>query len=170
MPEFRIRDAVIEIPRGSCLVDTNILVSRFLERDERHQVAEEVMEFICEEVGTPLVPTAVAVETWGMLVGREKSRSSGLAFVKWLTGSDDVVVIPGWHGLVVDAELISNRMYVDLVDAILIRLAEMMTEECELSPAMVIATFDTGDFFKCFRGVTSPKLRIYNANTLELYP
>ncbi len=163
MPPLEIARHQLDISREACLLDTNILVAFFSKDDQWH---DDAMAFIDLVSGQLLVPASVAVETWGVLVGSRKLFDAGLLFLGWVNDPGKAVVIPGWDGLLTDAERLSRRLHVDLVDAAVMCVAETVTHECALNPPVMVATFDTGDFLKFYRS-KKPNFHVFDVITLE---
>lgn len=115
-----------------------------------------------------LIPVAVLVEAWGLLVGRSKRWDRGVNLLDWIAdpGHDAQLLYHGesitaLHGLVAEVR-------VDCVDAILAYLAHELSNRCDLRPPIRIATFDTGDFVRC-RAARQLDLTILDMKSFDEY-
>lgn len=166
MPQYVIDQTVLEIPRDSMLVDTNVLVAAFLpgEDADRHYYAT----YILEENGRPLlVPMAVVVEALGFIIGSRRNFGAGLFLLAWLNTPGRATLVPNHSVELGETHRLMNRHSVDCVDAMLVELATDITNVCLLRPAMPIATWDS-DFARMSQrdGV---KLSIFNPEDQEEY-
>ncbi len=164
MPTFELARQRLDISRDAILLDTNVLVGAFLPGDQNHDVCQLIFD-MPEQL---LVPLSVVVESWGLLVGSRKRLDCGLQLLAWLAnpGTDAYVI---HHADEIDSvRVLVGEVNVDCVDALLAYMANTVTEQCELSPPLRIATFDTADFIKCMR-TGRFKLKLLDMNTLEEY-
>lgn len=139
MPLYRVDECIIEIARDAVLLDTNVLVALFLQDDDYHGDTEVFFEMNNYQW---LIPVVVVVETWGLLHARTKSLSAGQLLFDWLnTPGQRIVVLPQSEKLEKDHELL-KALYLDCVDAMIANLAHEITTQCNLVPALPIATFD----------------------------
>jgi hypothetical protein len=107
------------------------------------------------------------VETWGLLVGRDKSRAAALNLLTWLNLPDTVMIIPPHKASIDDTHRIIQGLTIDCVDVMLAELATSITECCGFNDPCQIATFDTGDFTRMFKE-TGLKFRILDMKTFEI--
>ncbi len=145
MPLFHAASREVEISRNSMLLDTNVLVAAFDKDDPDHIDAGT---FVREFDYQWLVPIAVVVESWGMLVGSRKNWQAGYELLAWInTPGTGVVVLPEDSDLS-EEHGITRSQQLDCVDAMIVRTANAITMVCGLRPSLHIATFDTGDFLR----------------------
>lgn len=165
MPEYRIEETVLSVPRDAMLVDTGVLVAAFDPREDAGR--QEYARFVLDDYGRPLlVPSVVVVEAWGMLVGSRGARSAGLELLTWLNRPGRATIVPPYRAEVLATQDLIERLLIDIVDALLVELATSITERCALRPALPIATFDTRDFLGML-GKHGLRLSIYDMHTLE---
>lgn len=165
MPTYTFPTPTVEIPRASMLIDTNVLVSRFLPGDEREEDATAFLELMREQLITPILPVPVIVETWGMLCGRSKSFDSAIRFVTWFNDPGNALLLPQHCERFGQVEQVAAMLRVDFVDALLVHLADELSEKCGLRPPLKIATFDTRDFTKRLIGLEGVRLRVHDLNS-----
>lgn len=150
MPEYKIAETVLNVARNAVLLDTNVLVEAFSEKD--NSVRQEYADLFLRELDRPLlIPTVVVVEAWGLLVGRGKARPAGLDLLTWLNRPERATIVPPHRANIQGTQRVIEDEFVDCVDAMLAELASDITERCDLRPPLLIATFDTGDFTRMFR-------------------
>lgn len=167
MPIFHISPFDIDLSRGALLLDTNVLVAAFWTDDPKHQNASEfVFEFWEGEL---LIPFPVVVETWGMLVGSRKRWDAGFNLLTWLNSPGKAVVLPQHINHSIQVHDIVQRMRVDCVDALLMYLADEVTQQCTFKPPIKIATYDMSDFVRC-SSARNLRISLLNPDTLEEYP
>lgn len=168
MPTFKILPYELDISREAALLDTNVLFAAFSQRDQKRQNAREFLFDVWEN--ELLVPIPVLIETWGLLVGRNKDWESGMELLNWINSPGTAVTLLPQHAnhSVLVRDIIA-RMRIDCVDATLIYLANEFTVQCSLAPPIRIVTYDTSDFLRC---IPIYKLRasVLNPDTLETYP
>jgi predicted nucleic acid-binding protein len=163
MPDFRIAEKVIDISRNAMLVDTNVLVAAFWPGETPGR--RDNAQFVLNEYDRPLlIPSAVIVEAWGMIVGAK--RGSGDALLTWLNLPGRATIVPTYKQDVIEPHRLVTGYGIDAVDAMLVELATEMSDQCSLTPWMKIATFDTRDFLRLFG---RPGLRMSLFNMLELH-
>ncbi len=146
MPIYSISPHEFDFSRSVFLPDTGVLVAAFWPRDPRHADARTFLFEI--PTSQLIIPISVVVETWGLLVGssRIKSREAGVEFLRWLSDPGKVMLIPNPVGRAPQTWDLVRSLYVDCVDAILMDLADEITEQCKLKPPIIIITYDTRDF------------------------
>jgi predicted nucleic acid-binding protein len=145
MPLYHVDGSSFDIPRDSVLLDTNVLVAAFWDRDPEHNSARY---FIDEFPHQWLVPAAVVVETWGLIVGSKKDLNAGYEFLSWLNTPGRAVVVLPQSGSFSSEQAIVQALHVDCVDAVIVNLANTITVSCDLRPSLPIATYDTKDFLR----------------------
>ena len=173
MPIFQDCGGEIAVSRASMLLDTGVFLNAFA----RTNISAEEREYALFMLNNPsdfhvdqwLVPSAVIVEAWGHL-SSSKFRDTGgvgqktlMEFVQSVTNAIDVIRCTDDVGEI--GEIVKEHR-VDVVDAILARLAERISEQCELKPGIRIATLDTSDFHK-LKQEMGAAFRVFNARTLE---
>jgi len=164
MPIFDPPRESPHIARGAILLDTNVLVGAFWPEDQNHEVCQLIFD-MPEQL---LVPLGVVVESWGMLVGSRKRWDCGLQLLAWLANpGTDAYVIHHADRIESVRDLI-QKVNVDCVDALLVWMANTITEHCQLTLPIRIATFDTADFVKCMR-TGRFKLKLLDMKTLDEY-
>lgn len=146
MAVYRFRGLQVNISRVGALLDTNVLVAAFSERDKYHEIAR----FYLTEWDTQLyVPISVVVETWGVLVSRDKKCQAGLDCLSWIITPGNAMPLPETSQDLDQAyEIVVRKPSIDQVDALLLKLAHDISTSCSLNPPLQIATFDTGDFLR----------------------
>lgn len=146
MPEYRTQEAILDIARNAMLIDTNVLIAAFCPDEDpgRQELAQYMLHQ--QDERPLLVPSAVVVEAWGLLVGSRRHHSAGLELLLWLNSPNRATIVPP-HPLDVQVtHALVAGLHIDCVDAMLAELATHITVCCELQPALRIATFDTRDF------------------------
>jgi predicted nucleic acid-binding protein len=166
MPIYRTTPFEIEISRRAVFLDTNVLVAAFHPNDQRHDYANAFLEMMVEE--QLIVPMAVIIETWGMLVGSRKRWDCGVQFLTWLNNPGNATLMPQHTEHFGRVHEITQSMHIDCVDAILMYLANEISEQCNLNPPIRIATFDTSDFVRCIY-TRHFHITLFDLNTLEEY-
>lgn len=164
MPTLLFPHPEVDLARNAAILDSNVLIAAFNPRERtRHDVAQV---FINADEYALLVPAPVIVETWGMLASRLKDAAQGIAFLTWLGTPGTATVLPE-QGVPIE-ELLNamERIPMDVVDAMLLRLARRITDECVFEPPVPIATFDTADFLRLRRFYEN--FRLYDLNSFEL--
>jgi predicted nucleic acid-binding protein len=164
MPVFTIPPSDYEVSRNAMLVDTNVLVHAFDKSESKH---EDARYFLDEWDAEWLIPVGVVVETWGMLVGKNRNATAGYDFLRWLNTPGKALVLTQDIDLPEVVTLTTTARY-DCVDALLIILSSRITEQCALRPPIPVATFDTRDFFRI---ATHERLKIavFDMNSYETY-
>ncbi|HWY16174.1 MAG TPA: hypothetical protein VNX86_13635 [Rhizomicrobium sp.] len=152
MPILTIEQEEINIPRNLALLDTNVLVARFDQRDRLHPEARLILDE--DNRFWWLVISPVVVEAAGMLMKRQGEKSV-LSMLRWLitpgTRTFLLTCLEGPRELEKQipglADLIAKRR-IDYVDAHLMRAASILTDICALAPhSTPIVTGDGRDFF-----------------------
>lgn len=131
------------------MLDTNVLVSAF-SKDDRHH--ESARYFLDEFEGQFIIPVAVLIETWGMLVGsRNRDFRAGLSVVDWVNTPGKAVLLPQSVERVVDMRSLIGNTRVDCVDAMVFQLATEISRQMPGGDSIFVATYDTSDFYKCMQ-------------------
>jgi len=142
------------------LLDTNVLVRAF---ESDTDDSAETFFFLREADYQWLVPVAVIVESWGFLVGKQKNWRAGFDLLAWLNTPGSAIII-SQRGE--DSEKVAELMAafsggVDCVDAMLMLLATDITGQCNLTPPIPVATYDTRDFNRA-RSQTTLRVEVYD--------
>lgn len=169
MPIHVVGPSEIEFSRRSIILDTNILLPYFDRHDSKHPEYKYLIdEFLPDCFDQYLVPEAVLVETWGQLVRSKNARHEvGMSLIDWVRNPGSCAsLIPDLHTVLDQCYGLSRERKVDVVDSIIMQLANTLSVEHSISPSLVIATLD-GDFVRC-RYERELSFRIYNPETNDL--
>lgn len=147
MPFFEVASANIELNRDVVILDTNVLYAAFSEADAMHMDSKTYLEVPSQFI----VPMPVIVETWGLLVGRDKRWESGFELLQWIIDPRSGVVVITHCESVADIHSLASKLHIDCVDATILHLADRISKECHLNPPCTVATYDTRDFFQSMR-------------------
>jgi predicted nucleic acid-binding protein len=158
MPFWTVAERVYDLPRNIALLDTNVLVAFANPHDGRH---EHTMAALDLGEYTWAVTHASLVEAWNMLVGRERRPDLAYQLMAWVLTPGRAILVGDAIEPVSIAHSYSQRFRIDLVDANLIELADRVSRECEIRPAVQIATYDTGDFLRLF-GPSGLSFNVYD--------
>jgi predicted nucleic acid-binding protein len=146
---YRTSEFEADVGFEATLVDTNVIVAGFLEEDQNHTDARYYLDELVEQI---IIPSAVLVESWGMLVGSRKRMDLGLRMLSWIQDPGNNVILVPSHGDNFDNMChIVGQLRVDCVDSILIALASEISVKCRSGRSVRIATFDTRDFLRASR-------------------
>lgn len=146
------------------LLDTNVLVSRFDPRDSNNEHTTVFLDTIEYQL---LVASVVVVEAWGMLVSRKVS-GGGRALLTWLNTPGRAMILPRHdEPLQSVGQLVNESSRLDCVDAMLAELADDITRQCSLIPALRIATYDVVDYFTIKSIRKDLRLTVYDVGNLE---
>ncbi len=145
MPPYDIKAATITILQNASIIDTNVLVAAFNKKQDHHDDAKLVLD---ESGYQWLVPAAVVVETWGMLVGSLKDWKGGFDFLAWLATPGKAVVVLPQKGTFDDERELIAESHLDCVDAVIANLATEIRHLCKLDKPLIVATYDTRDFLR----------------------
>jgi predicted nucleic acid-binding protein len=146
VPTFRVSDATYEISRGAVVLDTNVLVHGFKPDEKYHESARL---FLDEFDNDFVVPVAVLIETWGMLVGKNKDHRAGMNVLRWVNTPGRAVLLPQQVDRANAIESLISQVHVDVVDALVYQLATDISKQMSGGPSIRVATYDTADFWKC---------------------
>ncbi len=167
MPIYQPSHNEISFSRRSIFVDTNVLYAAFKKTDDVQK--QDALTFL--DLGADLlIIVPVIVETWGMLVGRDRYWEGGFEFLSWLENPGNSAFPFPQH--VENMEFLyrtTSEVHIDSVDAFLMKTADEVTEQCNFSPSILIATYDFRDYLKC---LIQYKMRfnLINPSTLEQFP
>jgi predicted nucleic acid-binding protein len=137
-----------EIARQTMMLDTNVLVHGFRKRERYHRQARY---FLDEYEKQFVIPVAVVVEAWGMLVGSNGDFGAGLAVLEWVNTPGKAVLLPQPADWLVDAQSLLAATRIDCVDVFIYQLALEISRQLAGGPAILVATYDTSDFYKCMQ-------------------
>ncbi len=165
MIRFKIGAREYELSRDSVIIDTCVLAAYFSDRDQKH---EEASVFFDDLSGSAIIPISVVVETWGLLVGRDRRVDLGLKLLSWVNTPGRAMLLPDNESMAQNYQITVRQFEVDLVDAMIVCLADTITRTCSLNPAIDIVTFDMRDFIKCLRAKTY-KFRLWDLEAYEKY-
>ena len=164
MAQYSLTASTLDVSQEAILVDTSVLVGAFLPGD---QFAETAKCFLDSAECQLIVPVEVVVEAWGLIVGRGKRFDRGVDLLTWLSypGNADLIAgstshFPRWNDL-------TRNKQIDVVDAVLLCLADEMSKACRLRPPAKIATFDTRDFLRFVAGRL--RFRLYDLRSDDIY-
>jgi hypothetical protein len=96
------------------------------------------------------------IEAWNFLVGREKRRDLAIYMMNWVLTPGNVILVGDALEPVQTAHDYTQKHHIDIADAALLDLADRISRECDISPAVHVATYDVRDFLRLFG---SPGLR-----------
>ena len=158
MPIWTVAERVYDLPRNIALLDTNVLVALVNPNDGWHQHTVDALD-LGEYVWA--VPHASLLEAWNMLVGRERRTDLAYQLMSWVLTPGRAILVGDAIEPVSVAHTYSQRFGIDLVDASLLELADRVSRECDIQPAVQIATYDTGDFLRLF-GPSGLSFNVYD--------
>jgi predicted nucleic acid-binding protein len=165
MSLYRASEFLVDLGRSAALLDTNVLFAAFMETEQNY---EDARYYLGEIVDQSIVPSAVLVETWGMLVGSRKRPDLGLRLLEWIEDpGNNVVLLPSYGERFSDVRAIVNQLRVDCVDAILMAIADEISSKCRNGSPVLIATFDTRDFVRAWQSRASSSFSLFDLNTFE---
>jgi len=165
MAVYRPNNTVYQVSRESVFVDTNILVGAFCPRDIFHEDSRIFLnEFSCQW----LLPVAVIVEAFGVIVSRTRSFYEAYTMLSWANTPGNAIVIDCTKGRMNEETEVMNRFQVDCVDAILMLLATDISRSCGFGVQLPVATYDAKDFLK---GISDERMYydIYDMRTGDRY-
>jgi predicted nucleic acid-binding protein len=162
MPLFTVPEIVLDLHRRAVMLDTNVVYGAFSLRDQRHHDCLAYLEL--EE--QYLLPVPVIIETWGMLVGRDRNWDAGFEFLDWLRNPSSGAIIVNHVNDFGRIHDLARSARVDCVDATILFLADEITRRCGYVPGLRVATFDTADFLRSL-SVLGFKITLVDLNSLE---
>jgi predicted nucleic acid-binding protein len=166
MLTYKLVTSEFLIPPRCVLLDTNILVARFLRSDKYHQYMDQLFQFLEYEGYVPLIPISVCVEAWGLLNSRQRDTSAALSLFLWLCNPANVVLIGDDVDDIEEARMLSEKLKVDMIDSLLFLMAPKLFHQCNLTSPLPIVTFDQKDYYQCF-GFKRVAMSILSPETLE---
>ena len=158
MPLWTVAERTYDLPRNIALLDTNALVALANPKDEWHYhtiAALDIGEY------SWAVTHASLAEAWNMLDGRERRTDLAYQLMAWALTPGRAILVGDTIEPLPLAHAFSQKFRIDLVDASLIELADRMTRECGIEPAVQIATYDTRDFLRLF-GPSGLSFNVYD--------
>ena len=147
MPVFSIQESTFDLHRRAVMLDTNVLYAAFDENDQNHELSKTYLEMEEQYV----VPLTVVIETWGMLVGRNRDWDAGLRLLEWIINPRSGAVVINHCKNVEEIRQVAVAVRIDCVDATILLLADEITRHCGYARGIRIATFDTADFLRAKR-------------------
>lgn len=159
MPSYQFQANSFNINRKALLVDTNVFVKAFNPSEEQHEYARFFLE---ETEYQLLIPVAVVIETWGMLVGARQNWQGGYEFLAWLNTPDKAIILPQQGEFLKEHTLVTGLRNLDCIDAIIGNLAHNISTQCNLKPSLAVATYDTNDFYKLKSYDINLRISIYD--------
>lgn len=163
MPTWHLPARQYDLPRDIALLDTNVLIAFVNPQDSWHEHTVSALDL---GQFRWVVPHTSLIEAWNFLVGREKRRDLAAKLMAWVLTPGQVIVIGDGVVALSAARDYSERFGIDLVDACLVELADRVTRECGLNPAVHVATFDTGDFLRLF-GPSGLSFNVYDMKDIS---
>ena len=158
MPNWLVAEREYDLPRDIALLDTNVLISAVDSRDDWHNHTLTLLDLGQFRWA---VSHASLVEAWNLLAGREKRKDLAYKLMQWVLTPGEVILVGDAIEPVSAAHEYSSRFQIDLVDAGLLDLADRMSRECDINPAVHVATYDTADFLRLF-GPSGLSFNIYD--------
>ena len=140
MPLYTVEGQDFELNRRFAILDTNVLICRFVKSEKHHL---DILEVFTESQYQWVISYAVVQEAWHMIL-RMAGNLAAREYFTWLKNpGSNVLLIPINDRLLGDME-IYNKFGVDCVDGALLKLAEDISLSCNIKS--IIATYDTRDF------------------------
>lgn len=156
-----------DLPSQSALIDTNLLVAYFDDREADHEKSSQFFALLDGAYFFPVIPMSVLVEAWGLLVGRNRNHYNGLKLLDWSLQPGTVAVVPDSPtDLPMIAQLVATHE-LDVVDAMLLQLAYDIQQKCEMPKPLPIASMDRRDFYRIL-GQVGIAIRIIDIETLDV--
>lgn len=165
MPVYAVPAHESNIRRDAVILDTNVLVAAFCPQDQNH---EDARYFIDEWAGPFVVPIAVLIEAWGMIVGSQKYWPGALQLLLWLTTPGTAELLPQGATRIDETTVMVSSIRVDCVDVLISHLADDISRQCEFDPHIKVATYDTRDILKC-RERSGLQLQILDMRSWDAY-
>lgn len=174
MPTFVDGGSTFELNRAAMLIDTNVLVAAFSpEEGRKHDDALGLIDNPdLYDVAQWLIPMFVIVEAWGMLT-RNGNREGGYEMIRWLNDPGNPVAFCRYatededRDPPISLQRVVQALNVDVVDTLILAMAEEMTRQCDLKPPVQLATFDYRDFPRLKRALGA-RVRIFDMNSMQL--
>jgi predicted nucleic acid-binding protein len=165
MPLYAVPAHESEIRRDAVIVDTNVLVAAFCPDDQNH---EDARRFVDEWPELFVVPIAVLIETWGMIVGSRKYWPGALELLLWIVTPGKAELLPQAATRFAQTSSMVSSTHVDCVDVLISHLADDISRQCEFAPPIRVATYDTKDLLMC-RERKGLHLTILDMRSWEVY-
>lgn len=163
MPTWLVPQREYQIPRNIALLDTNVLVAMFDQKDGRHQDTVAAIDLGQFQWG---VSHANIIEAWNFLVGKIKRLDFAYTMMNWLLTPGNAVLIGDAIENVEKAHLYSTNFGIDIVDASLLDTADQITKICSIIPYVHVATYDAADFLRLF-GRADLRFNVYDMRDLS---
>ena len=163
MPEWLVPERLYDLPRDIALLDTNVLIALADPSDGWHEHTVSALD-----MGEYrwVVTHASLLEAWNFLVGRQKRRDLAYQLMDWVLTPGQAILVGDAIEPVSSAHAYSQRFGIDLVDASLLDLADRVSRECRIVPAVHVATYDTGDFLRLF-GPSRLNFNVYDMRDMS---
>lgn len=147
MPSWTVAERVYDLPREIAFLDTGVLIALVNPRDNWHAHTVAVLDLGEYRWA---VTNSNLIEAWNFLVGREKRRDLAIHLMDWVLTPGNVILVGDAIEPVSTAHNYTHVHRIDIVDAALLDLADRISRECKISPAVHVATYDAGDFLRLF--------------------
>lgn len=169
-PLEKRRLAVLElgITRNSVLFDTCVFVSAYDPKDPYYDHASDLISNCSKII---LVPIAVVVEVWAVLVGSRMGRlhKPALNFLNDIQDPGRFIIFPHGKESASHCTIICDRVGVDVVDAMLVSIADELDRVLPAGEVMQIASYDR-DFHKLRKSGLGHNFHFCDLQTDEIYP
>jgi predicted nucleic acid-binding protein len=162
MPLFTIPESVFDLHRRAAILDTNVVYAAFNNEDARHDDCVAYLDIEDQY----LVPLSVVVETWGLLVGRDRNWEGGFEFLRWINDPSSGVIVLNHCESMARIQALARSVHIDCVDATILYLADQISRECGYAPGIRVATYDTADFLRSMKA-SKFNLTIFDLRTLD---
>lgn len=162
MPLFTIPESIFDLHRRAVMLDTNVVYAAFSKSDARHEDSLAYLEM--EE--QYLLPLSVIVETWGLLVGRDRNWNAGFLFLQWINDPRSAVLVVNHSENIARIRELAASLRIDCVDATILFLADQISRECGYARGFRIATYDTADFLRSLSAFKFT-FSLFDLNSLE---
>lgn len=167
MPVYQSSQFELDFSRNVILIDTGVVYAAFSERDQRKESAQA---FLALWDGDILISASVVVETWGLLVGRDRDWDRGIEFIEWMQKlGNRVFLLPQEVDQFHAVYSIMTTVHISVVDSFNANTAHRITNECAMKPFLTIATYDFGDYLKA-RQKCSAHLNLIDPDSFDIYP
>lgn len=153
------------ISRGAVVLDTNVLVAAFCADDQYHDDADN---FVNDWEETLLVPVAVLIEAWGVIVGSKGDWQSGMKLLSWLDTPGNATLLPQDIARFDDSHRLIESIRVDCVDALLSHLVDDISSCSGSDFCLTVATYDAGDILRC-REKHDLKIKVFDLRSFHEY-
>lgn len=168
MLNFTIQSRSYHVPRHGVLVDTNVVVAKFLPVDEHHETADAFLAGLDGRPWYPVLPVSVLVESWGMLVGSfGSSVDSGCQMLEWAMNPGTATILPDNPTRIDEMKRMASLLQIDLVDAVLLELSASLQRGCSFDSPLPIASFDQRDYLMVV-GRVDQTVRLMDVHTFDI--